>query len=204
MSTTRQPPRRTVTRQLSGHAKSRYLRQLAEDAGAGPQAGAKLDADIVQVLVRGTATPGPAKGSRRGLGKTAEPRATAVLEPVGAREHSAVANPLPATAASVQVSRPGKAAAKQNKAKATPPQPPFNPYGFSAMAVLLNEGRPALEAILGEVTTREQFVKLVEAQSVRIDPALLAGKSANLDALRAAFIDAVALRIAHRRAISAS
>ena len=71
------------------------------------------------------------------------------------------------------------------------------------MAVLMNEGRPALEALLAPVTAREQVMKLAEAQSVRIDPALLADKSIDVAALRSAFIEAVAQRIAHRRAISA-
>ena len=46
------------TRQLSGRAKSRYLRDAVEQAGAGPDVSAKLDGAIVSVLVKGAASGG--------------------------------------------------------------------------------------------------------------------------------------------------
>jgi hypothetical protein len=59
-----------------------------------------------------------------------------------------------------------------------------------------------LEALLLKTTTRDQLLQLADAQSVRLDPAILADVIASLDALRASFIEAVEKRIAHRRALS--
>ena len=70
------------------------------------------------------------------------------------------------------------------------------------MAVLLTEGRPALEARLEDLSLPEQVVQLAEAQSVRLDPAVLADGLAPMPALRRAFIAAVEQRVAHRRAVS--
>ena len=70
------------------------------------------------------------------------------------------------------------------------------------MAVLLTEGRPALEARLELATSRDQIVQLAQAQSVRLEPALLAARKTSLQLLRAAFVDAIEKRIAHRRAVS--
>lgn len=85
-----------------------------------------------------------------------------------------------------------------------PPAPPaaFNPYAFSAMAVLMNEGRPALQDLLETITDHDQIAQLAQAQSVRLEPALLTNKKTSLTTLRTAFIAAVEKRIAHRKAVS--
>ena len=178
----------TRTRQLSGRAKSRFLRDALEQTGAGPDAGAALDAAVVKVWVRDVSHT--QAGVRRSTGRRRIP-------PLAARPTEAIA---PAAVAVSAAPSPGAKAA--NPALPLPAPAPFNPYAFSAMAVLLNEGRPALEALLAQATTREQIVQLADAQSVRLDPAVAGNKKSSLTALRAAFADAVEKRIAHRRAVS--
>ena len=173
----------TRTRQLSGRAKSRYLRQVVEQVGAGPNVSATLDAAIVKIWVQG------AGAVHLGIGR---PAGTRRIRPkaVAAPTETVPAGAVPA------------ATAPNPKTTAAEPAVSFNPYGFSAMAVLLNEGRPALEALLSKATSREQIVQLAEAQSVRLDPAVVANKRTSLKAMRTAFADAVEKRIAHRRAVS--
>ena len=169
------------TRLLSGPAKSRYVRALLERHGADPEAAAAGDAEIVQVLVRPAAAERPSTrliARRRKSWAISNDRPPAALPPGPQNEEVAA----PSLAASTL--------------------PPFNPYAFSAMAILLNEGRAALEARLATATTREQIVQLAEAQSVRLDPAALAAKKTSLKTLRAAFIEAVERRVSHRRAVS--
>ena len=169
------------TRLLSGRAKSRYVRALLERHGVSPKTAAAADAEIVQVLVRpATAerlSTRPAARQRRSLANSNDPPSEALAP--GRQGEDVVGPSLAATAI-----------------------PPFNPYAFSAMAILLNEGRAALEARLATATTREQIVQLAEAQSVRLDPVTLAAKKTSLMTLRAAFIAAVEQRVAHRRAVS--
>jgi hypothetical protein len=169
------------TRLLSGRAKSRYVRSLLERNGASPDQAATADEDIVQVHVRRAAA------ERLSAPTGMNVRALRIMKPVPLSADLAAAS----TAEEPTTVSPPEAAAA-----------PFNPFAYSAMAVLLNEGRRALEARLALVTSREQIVQLAEAQSVRLDPAALAGKKTSLKALRGAFIDAVEKRIAHRRAVS--
>jgi hypothetical protein len=183
MTTTRRP----TTRQLSGRAKSRFLREAVEQAGGGADVSARLDSQIVQVLARSTLSDRPSVKNLAGHRRMHKPEtAAAPADPVPA--DPVPANPVPANPV------PGTIA------HAAPP--PFDPYAFSAMAVLLNDGRPALEALLAGVTRRDQFVQLAEAQSVRLETAVLANRKTSLKAMRSAFIDAVEKRIAHRRAVS--
>lgn len=174
------------TRLLSGRAKSRYVRALLERNGASLEQAATADEEIVQLQVRSAAAerlsaPRIARWPGIPSGK-AIPQSAAMANITTTREPTPVAPPPVA---------PPEAAAEL-----------FNPFAYSAMAVLLNEGRAALEARLDLVTSREQMVQLAEAQSVRLDPAALRAKKTSLKALRSAFIEAVEKRIAHRRAVS--
>ena len=171
------------TRFLSGPAKSRYVRALLERHGADPEGAAAADAEIVQVLVRHAAAERPS--TRRLAGQRINP-------PEMCPSPSPSSGPPP-TAAINEAASPVPAAAAI---------PAFNPFAFSAMAVLLNEGRAALDERLKAATTREQFVQLADAQSVRLDPAALTNKKSSIKALRKAFIEAVEKRVAHRRAVS--
>lgn len=177
--------RRQLTRQLSGRAKSRYVRAMMRQAGATEAATAKADAEIRSIVVAAPAAErlAPAR-------PIVQPRPAArAAAPDASIDHS----PPPAPAKSVL---PPAAAAPEREIVA------FNPYAFSAMAVLLNEGRAALEARLAEASTREHIVQLAEAQSVRLDPRLLSAKKTSIAALRTAFVEAVEKRVAHRRAIT--
>lgn len=169
------------TRLLSGRAKSRYVRALLERHGVAPNTAADADDEIMQVMVRNATaerlSTRPAARHRNSSANSNDPPSEAL--PLGLQSEEAVGPSLAATAI-----------------------PPFNPYAFSAMAVLLNEGRAALEARLALATTREHIVQLAEAQSVRLDPAALAAKKTSLKSLRGAFIEAVEKRVAHRRAVS--
>jgi hypothetical protein len=78
----------------------------------------------------------------------------------------------------------------------------FNPYAFSAMAVLLAGGRTALEARLAPIVRREDVAALAAAQSVSLDAKLLDDPRASLDTLKKAFVAAVEKRVAHRRAVA--
>lgn len=169
-----------TTRQLSGTAKARYLRQLLCDGGAPAAVATRADREIVRVWVRQRAD-GPA-------GRRIAPGA-----PLIATGDRATSDPGPSPPAA----SPGVA-----PAPSPPASPAFDPYAFSAMAILLNEGRPVLEALLGRLTERSQILRLAEAQSVVLDPALAGDTAAGIETLRAAFVAAVERRLAHRRAIS--
>jgi hypothetical protein len=169
------------TRLLSGRAKSRYVRALLERSGASLEQAATADEEIVQLQVRSAAAE-----------RLSAPRiARWPGIPSGKAIPQSAAMPTIATTLEPTPVSPPEAAAEL-----------FNPFAYSAMAVLLNEGRAALEARLDLVTSREQMVQLAEAQSVRLEPAALRAKKTSLKALRSAFIEAVEKRIAHRRAVS--
>lgn len=200
-------------RQLTGRAKSQYLRALGDRLGATPERMKDLEREIVGVTVRGHAARlTPSRVSASGALPDARllEDATSVSSPADETGPAAVAaEPAPPASAT------GKRKRGKEKAEPAPSQAagtfnaatndaPFNPYGFSAMAVLLNEGRSALEAKLARATTPEQIAQLAEAQSVRIAPEVLSAKPVDLAKLRAAFIDAVQQRIAHRRAVSSA
>ncbi len=182
-SKTSKPLRRT--RLLTGQAKSRYVRTLLEQNGASPEQAGRADEEIMHVQVRSAA-------------------AQRLTTPLAARRRRFALPDISPSAPPPLAASPSAAAVEAVRATspAAPATEPFNPYAFSAMAILLNEGRAALEARLEAATTREQVIQLAEAQSVRLDPAALGAKKASMKALRRAFVDAVERRIAHRRAVS--
>ena len=198
-------------RQLTGRAKSQYLRALGDRLGTASERMAGLDQEIVGVTVRAPAErmiPSrvsasevlPGAGPVADIAPVAPPAAESVSAPV-------IADPVPPSTGKRNRGKekaPKSGAGTAGTPKATASDSPFNPYGFSAMAVLLNEGRAALEAKLASATTLEQITQLAEAQSVRIAPEVLSAKPVDMPKLRAAFIDAVQQRIAHRRAVSSA
>ena len=200
-------------RQLTGRAKTRYVRALTERLGAPANAATLLDREITGITVRRAAArllPSRTTVSEArinvGAVEDVAPVVSTALETAPAR---VVAEPAPPANAAGKRNRGKEKGAKAGAepagtTKAAPPVAPFNPYGFSAMAVLLNEGRAALEAKLASAVTLEQITQLAEAQSVRIAPEILSAKPVDLQKLRAAFIDAVQQRIAHRRAVSSA
>ena len=200
-------------RQLTGRAKSRYLRALANRLGAPPERADDVDREIAGITVRGPAMrTAPLSASRLAAAQMqAQLSAPVASLPPAAAQDPVETLPPPPSRSEVSEKRnrsrekTAKAGAARAEAAATAaPTPPFNPYGFSAMAVLLNEGRAALEARLASAITLEHFMQLADAQSVRIAPEILSAKPVDLSKLRAAFIDAVQQRIAHRRAVSSA
>jgi hypothetical protein len=71
----------------------------------------------------------------------------------------------------------------------------FDPFAFSAVAVLAKKGRDGLLARLGEIETADQLRQFAEAQHICLDPAL-----ARLDEMRLAIVRGAERRIAARRA----
>ena len=80
----------------------------------------------------------------------------------------------------------------------------FDPYAFSAMAVLVREGRAGLVARVEAVANSDDLRRLAAAQSVRLPADLLADPAMPPARLREAFVAAVEQRLVHRKAVSGS
>jgi hypothetical protein len=79
--------------------------------------------------------------------------------------------------------------------KVAVPTAAFDPFVFSALAVLTKKGAAALSARLAEVTTAENLHALANAQHLSVD-----AKLADLAAIRVAILAATEARLAERRA----
>lgn len=73
--------------------------------------------------------------------------------------------------------------------------PGFDPFAFSAVALLAKKGRDALLARLGEIAEPQQLRELATAQHIAVDPGLTLP-----DDLRRAIVAGAERRIAARRA----
>lgn len=73
--------------------------------------------------------------------------------------------------------------------------PGFDPFAFSAVALLAKQGREHLMARLGEISEPEHLRQLALAQHIGVDPAL-----SKADDLRLAIVRGAERRIASRRA----
>lgn len=71
----------------------------------------------------------------------------------------------------------------------------FDPFAFSAVAVLTKKGRAALSAELDNIASGEHLRRLAEAQHLSLDPAL-----ADIADMRTAIILGTERRIAERKA----
>ena len=184
------------TRQLTGRAKSRYLRGLLEDGGDAAAALDRADSEIAQIVITRAAAERPRRlrSMRQAHQMTGSSRGNPPARP------DDITNKPPPVTVTTEGAPPAIAAVATTATQTTPP--PFNPYGFSAMAVLLGEGRAALEARLEAATTREQIAQLAAAQSVRLDPKLLANPKTGIARLRAACVEAVEKRVDQRRAVA--
>ena len=91
--------------------------------------------------------------------------------------------------------RSALAAAEPAVQPTTTPTPPFDPYAFSAVAVLTREGPDALLARLAGLETPADLVALAHAQHLAIPDGLTEPA-----ALRQAILTAAETRIADRRA----
>lgn len=165
-----------TTKQLSGGGKDKFLRAIvAAEAGIGEDAAERLTATLIdavtEVRVRrevweATSKPGPGeKGLRAKAKPTAAPSTT---EPVA---------PVIGAASTVSASVP------------------FDPFAFSAVAILTKKGKDALAAEFAKIATAEHLRALANAQHLAIDQAL-----GDVVALRDALVTATERRLAERRA----
>ncbi len=97
------------------------------------------------------------------------------------------------------VTPPAPPAAQGLTAQPAPPVAPsaaaFDPFVFSALAVLTKKGAAALTVRLAEITTAADLHALANAQHLSVDAKLV-----DLGALRLAILAATAARLAERRA----
>lgn len=173
-----------TTRQLSGAGKDKFLRSLVARAAAGSATPASiaeaLAREITEVRVRREAW-----------------EALQVVPPPG----DAVADPAP----SAPIEHPDQTtpAMAQNAAEPAAPQeepstkiePLFDPFAFSAVAVLTRKGRLGLAQALDGIDRAEDLRRLAEAQHLVLPDDLV-----DVALLREAVISAAERRIAERRA----
>ncbi len=174
-----------TTKKLSGPALNRFLRRFVSDEpGLSPEAAAHLAERLGLVLssVRVRAMPWP----RQRLRKRADTALSACQRPATER-----ASPPAATG------------------PATPPQPTpvaavappvaFDAYAIGLVPTLQREGRDGLLAKLSAVASIDDLRKMARAQQISLPEALRQG-DVTAEVLRSAIADAVAKRIADRRA----
>ena len=88
-----------------------------------------------------------------------------------------------------------KASTVERPAAGSAPPPAFDPFVFSALAVLTKQGAAALAEKLGGIAGPDQLHALARAQHLAVDAGLSDGP-----ALRAAIVRATEARLAERRA----
>ena len=163
-----------TTKQLSGGGKDKFLRAIVESDAEISEAAARrvveaLISSVTEIRVRREVWEDVSKA------QPDEPKRKPGERPVGS---GAAATPA---------------------AKPTVPDaaavPVFDPYSFSAVAVLSKKGRDALVAALETISAAEQLHKLAVAQHLAVDPNI-----ASVADIRAAIIEGAERRIAERRA----
>ncbi|MGE0626503.1 MAG: hypothetical protein AB7O43_01665 [Hyphomicrobiaceae bacterium] len=170
-----------TTRKLSGHTKDRFLERFfaAEDGLAKELAerlAARSKATFTSVRIRRGALSQPGRLRSRMKVKPAGD-ATGVREP-DASDHAA------------QTSAPD--VKPETRA-------PFDPYSIGLVPVFQREGRDGLIGRLTAVSTAGHLRQLAKAQQIVLPQDMRSG-DVDLSELRAAIADAVARRIADRRA----
>lgn len=161
-----------TTRKLSGHAKDRFLKRFFEDE-------AGLAADIAERLAARSSATFTSLRVRRAAIRPLQRKKAASLTP----------------AAPVKTTPP----APSLTPAPTTPSAAFDPYSLGLVPVFQREGRDGLLAKLAGVTSVDHLRQLAKAQQVVLPQELRTGDVA-IDTLRTAIADAVAKRIADRRA----
>jgi hypothetical protein len=170
-----------TTKQLSGGGKDKFLRGLVEavrdlPAGAATRVSDALVDGITEVRVRREVWEQLRNG---------EPVAAPVVTPAAPKAPKA--KDKAARAAPVDVVPPPAAPAT--------PQAAFDPFAFSAVALLTRKGKPALAAALDQIERAEDLRSLAQAQHLALDPAMT-----DVVAIRAAIVAGTERRIAERKA----
>jgi hypothetical protein len=128
----------------------------------------------------------------------AEPESQAAPAPAAAAKSadkkSAEAKPAKGEGASA---KPAKADAATQPAAAAPveTEKPFDPYAFSAMSVLVKQGKDALAKRLADIKSVEHLKQLADAQHLGINRSL-----SKIEDVRKAVLTATEQRLADRRA----
>lgn len=161
-----------TTLKLSGHSKDRFLeRFFAEEPGLAAEVARRLAARC-KVTFTSLRVRKAAVSAARRQGSTSAP---------AARKTAPSSAAPTSTPASV-----GQATA-------------FDPYAFGLVPVFQREGRDGLVAKLGAIDRADHLRQMAKAQQIVLPQELRTGEVA-LEGLRAAMADAVARRIADRRA----
>ena len=120
----------------------------------------------------------------------------------GEAEPESQAAPAPAAAAKSAdkksaEAKPAKADAATQPAAAAPveTEKPFDPYAFSAMSVLVKQGKDALAKRLADIKSVEHLKQLADAQHLGINRSL-----SKIEDVRKAVLTATEQRLADRRA----
>lgn len=163
------------TLKLSGHAKDRFLeRFFAADADLSPD-------DVVRLAERSKAMFASLRVRKLAVYSSRQPRKTA------ASKRQAAETAAAATSAS------------SDAATMTPSAGKFDAYAFGLVPTFQREGRDGLIAKLCGIDDLDHLRQMAKAQQIVLPPELRTGAHP-LEAVRGAIADAVAKRIADRRA----
>ena len=177
-----------TTRKLTGHAKDRFFaRFFAEEPGLSAETAQSLarrsSATFTSVRIKRIAW-GLLQGRRDGRGK-----ATSDVAPPSSVATASVVQPVAEVVAVPAI-----------PAGAIPGEPvAFDPYVFGLVPVFQREGRDGLMAKLATVDHADNLRLMAKTQQVVL-PAELRKGDADAATLRTAIADAVAKRVADRRA----
>lgn len=163
-----------TTKQLSGGGKDKFLRGIVAgeaglDGAAAQRLATALTDAITEVRVRREAweaTSKPGPGEKGLRGAKAKAAAPASVK-----------------------------AADADAAVAAAPAAAFDPFAFSAVALLTRKGKAALASELSRIASAADLKAIATAQHLAIDPAIT-----DVAALREALVAATERRIAERRA----
>lgn len=147
-----------------------------------------------------TPEPAPQLAPERAPERATEPASE--LPPAPALAPAAEAAPEPAAAlAPAPAPGPASESTSEPVASSTPPEaepaasPAFDPFAFSAVAVMTRQGREGLLRKLEDIVSADDLKQLADAQHLTIDRSL-----DDLSELREAIVKGVVQRIADRRA----
>ena len=156
-----------TTKQLSGGSKDKFLRALVAQAALPPDKSLEL-ADVLCAEIRDVRV-------NRDTWELLRHRPSAI--------RSTSASAAPDTAQPIEPQAPAATVAN------------FDPFVFSALAVLTKQGAAALAKRLSEIDSVEHLCALAKAQHLAVDAAIT-----EPEALRAAMVEATQARLAERRA----
>jgi len=201
-----------TTRKLSGPAKDRFLKRFfREERGLDPAVAEALAnksaATFTSLRVRRTywsqlrAAESPALTSRPTGERVIKPApATRLLPPDLVKTAEKATKLQDAPPENQKLAREPSHDAPLPGASPTEAGGTFDPHAFGLVPVFQREGRDGLLAKLAAVTTAGNLRKMARTQQISLPEPMRAGDDVALDDLRSAIADAVARRIADRKA----